>query len=203
MVLNSQNPNTANIIRVEYYFHENVAPRYSAGVDYSVVSNTHPKVYVGGFNSFSGYSGNGTHGSYPLSGVWPDINPIGTDETVDGAGLQINFNNYQNIVILPALESIGQEDALNWMIYASFWGHIKSSPSAGEDFDVYAFATSVITKIPWGQPWLAIVGSILSIILEAGHEISDATTAAALGPATKKSWEKVYNQSGSSIYTKK
>ncbi len=153
VVLDSQDPNIASITRVEYYFHEEVAPRYTAGSDYFLVSGTHPEVYVGGNIGFiDGYSGHGTHGSYPFNGLWPKINPLPlfNTETVDGNGLNINFANYQNIVILPAVESVNIGDPLDWMTFAAFWGHVKSSPSGGENLDLFVTLIPVWMALPWG-----------------------------------------------------
>ncbi|MFQ5606220.1 MAG: hypothetical protein ACE5HS_23355 [bacterium] len=202
VVLDSQNPNAANITRVEYYFHEEVAPRYTAGVDYFLISGTHPKVYVGGYTGFiDGYDGHGTHGSFPDSGVWQDINPIGTNEYVDGLGLQIDFSNYQNIIILPKLESIEVGSTLDWMTFAAYWGHIKSSPSAGEDLDLFSFSSLLFTLVSWSDPWIVLMGALTTAGAAAGHSFADDASIAPLGPGTKDTWETVYNQSGLHIYT--
>ncbi len=201
VVLDSQDPTSASISRVEYYFHEEVAPRYTAGVDYSIVNSTHPAVFVGGHTGFiDGYDGHGTHGSFPDDGNWPNINPIGTDEDVDGFGLHIDFNNYQNIVIMPAIETVQPGDPLEWMTFAAYWGHAKSSPSAGEDLDLFAFGTALATMLPT-SPWLTVISSVTTAAAAAGHHFSDDASIAPIGPAIKDSWEKVYDQSGAHVYT--
>lgn len=204
MVLNSQNPNSASITRVEYYFHEDVAPRYTPGVDYFLISGTHPKVFVGGRTSFLGVSGEGTHGSFPFSGEWPNINLIGTNETVDGLGLHIDFANYQNIVILPAVESVNVGDPLEWMTYAAFWGHVKSSPSAGDNLDLFGLVSPFFCALPVLQPWITIVlGGASGALAVVGANAADDASIAPIGPAIKSTWNKIYNQTGLHHYTER
>lgn len=176
-----------------------------AGSDYFLVSGTHPKVYVGGYIGFiDGYSGHGTHGSFPFNGEWPDINPIGTNETVDGIGLNIDFANYQNIVIIPVVESVNIGDPLDWMTFTAFWGHVKSSPSAGENFDLFASATPIWAALPWGQPWVFFIFGGASLGLgTVGANAADDASIAPIGPAAKDSWEKVFNESGVHVYTER
>jgi len=99
---------------------------------------------VGGYTEFNGISGEGSHASYPWPGTWNNINPVGTDEHVDGNGMLINFDSYKNIIILPNISYVdnghnnfnpfidSNGNNLNWMLYKSAWGHVLSHPSAGE-----------------------------------------------------------------------
>lgn len=205
VVLDDQDPSAANIIRVEYYFHQDVAPRYTPGVDYYLVDGTHPKVYVGGRTDADGYAGNGTHGSYPFDGDWPNINVIGTDETVDGLGLHINFANYQNIILLPNAKAVASGNPLEWMHFGGYWGYPISYPSAGDNItqNLFSITNQVAPNIPIWQPWLSLIGYVVwGGFVGVGIEIIDDSKLAPIGPAFKaNTWNKVYSQTGLHVYT--
>lgn len=183
VILNSQNPTSAQILAVVYYYHEFRTTRTSP----PLINSTHPIVYVGGWNSVSGLAGAGSHGSYPEPGTW-ELNlgfAVGiVEEDVDGLGLQINFNNYNNVVILPRYEHVKnnmpyidpQGNNLDWMVYNSYWGYPISHPSAGEkDFE---FFEALINTLTFGQgtKWFNLP--------------SDVGNLAPAGPPQKVTWER-------------
>ena len=157
VVVNSQNPSQAQINKVVYYYHHEKAVKDPAQI--TIVDQTHAKVYVGGYVSSWGMEGHGSHGSYWRTGVHENINPLGDDETVDGNGLVIDFDNYSNIVILPKfsyvnngnnninpyIDSYGNN--LNFMIFNGLWGHILSTPSAG--YKTYSFFHALVNGWPF------------------------------------------------------
>jgi len=205
VVLDSQIPDFANIIRVEYYFHGSVTPRYSPGTDYYLANSTHPKVFVGGYTSFDGYDGHGSHGSYPLSDNWLNINAANKSEIVDGQGLNINFANYQNVFILPNLQAveIGNPNE-EWMLFGGLWGYPISEPSGGDNLvtTLFDITQNIFPEIPWGQPWTEIAGEgIWGAYVALGYDILEETRMAPLGPAVRSYlWNKVYTQTGLVIY---
>ena len=99
VILNSQNPSQAQIQKVVYYYHNKKSAKNPTQI--TIVNQTHPKVYVGGFVDTFGLSGHGTHASYWNPGTQSNINSNGDEEFVDGQGLNIDFENYSNIIILP------------------------------------------------------------------------------------------------------
>ena len=208
VVLSSQNPATAVITHVEYYFHKYVKYCYIEGSDYWVVGNTHPKVYVGGYGcSIDGYDGYGSHGSYPKAKKWSGVAgkwPAKLDENVHGNGLHINFNNYQNIVILPSIESVDTDNSpLNWMWFASHWGHPQSKPSAGEHVDLLAFTIEFISFIPPTAPYtMALMPFSVGVEIVKDKLIDD-TSLAPRGPVAQDNlWEHIYSNCGWNEYKK-
>jgi len=185
--VNSQNPNQASINSIDYYYHHEVITTIN-----EIINETHPRVYVGGFNSVLGISGHGSHGSYPRSGNWSIIGSGIVTEYVDGQGLEIDFNNYKNIVLIPNtkylnkgnnntnpyIDSYGNN--LNWVIFNSYWGYPLSSPSAGET----TFAFSQILAYTYGAP-IYIPGKLFGW-WELPNNIGNV---APLGPAQQKTWE--------------
>lgn len=92
VILNAQNPNQANILRIDFYFHNHVNTRLYP--DFQLVNGTHPIVYVGGNNA--SFSGNVSGGSYPETGKWKDAGEVGFDENVFGNGRYIPYANFLN-----------------------------------------------------------------------------------------------------------
>ena len=68
VVIDSQIPEDADIIKVDYYFHHYVLTRYTPGVDFYTVDNTHPVIFVGGYSGLA--DGWGSHGCYSIMGAW-------------------------------------------------------------------------------------------------------------------------------------
>jgi len=129
VVVNSQNPNNAAIIEVEYWGHYTQCYERNAN-EAEITSGTHPVVYVAGRTDVLNTAGNGSHANYPESGSFPVGG--GVNEIVDGNGIQINFNGYENLILIPNKAFIDYNDInLGWMHFPSFWGHIQSYPSVG------------------------------------------------------------------------
>ncbi len=156
--MNGQSPSQAQIQKVVYYFHHEKSVKDPTQI--TLVNQTHPKVYVGGYVDSFGMSGHGTHGSYPNPGTHNNINSLGDDEFVDGQGLIIDFDNYSNIIILPDFGYVnnGQNNTvpyidsngnnLNWMVFNAFWGYVLSEPSAG--YTVFTAARGIIAGWTFG-----------------------------------------------------
>lgn len=83
--INSTNPSTASIVKVEYYFHYKYLVRTPG--NFGVYNVTHPKVYVGGQNTGIA-PGVHSGGNYPEAKRWVDVTPFPTyyDEWVNGGG---------------------------------------------------------------------------------------------------------------------
>lgn len=67
VVIDSQIPEDADIIKVDYYFHHFVLIRHTPGVDFYTVDNTHPVIFVGGYSGLA--DGWGSHGCYSIMGA--------------------------------------------------------------------------------------------------------------------------------------
>ena len=84
--------NVADIDFVDYYFHKKVKRCSKALLsDFSsIVDNTHPKVFIGGYGYAANLgSGPNSGGSYPWAGHWDDVAVyliVQIDENVDGLG---------------------------------------------------------------------------------------------------------------------
>ena len=189
VILNSQNPSQAQINKVVYYYHHKKSVRNTSQI--TIVDQTHPKVYVGGYTDELGISGHGTHGSYPNPGVHDDINSFGTDETVDGQGLVIDFDTYANIIILPRFGYVNNDhnninpyidpdgNNLNWMVFNAFWGYVLSEPSAG-----YTIFTTLRAML---DGWTFGVGTYVA---KKWFDLPDNVgNIAAAGPVQNANWE--------------
>ncbi|MCG8605762.1 hypothetical protein MJD09_12295 [bacterium] len=134
--LDSQNPSEANIVEIDFYFHEKVRT-LTAGNFETDGGSTHPKIYVGGEciginQPFNCSPGETTGGSYPAPGIWFDVGPLGYDEYVSGNGPYIpyidfidgNHNDRKGIVILPETGNINYSSSLHlrWFKAAIPWG---------------------------------------------------------------------------------
>ena len=206
VVLDSRDPNVANIIRVEYYFHKCVRCSYNKGVDYFTIGGTHPKVYVGGYGSSpDGYSGYGSHGCYPWpQNDWPDVASV-FNEDIHGNGDEIDFSNYQNIILMPPLSMVDDQSNMAWLLYASHWGHPTSYPTGGQSADGFAFASHILTSLAplTGLPWLSIIPAIAEAVLLYIDISLDDSNLAPLTPSVQPFWERRYdNVEGWEIYTK-
>lgn len=139
--VNSGDPEIAQIIKVRYYHHENFSEYQTDKLQF--VNNTHVKVFVGGYtyvNFPEIFEGNGTHASYPWPGKWK-TKSLNTNDNVDGKGIEINFDAFRNLVIIPRYEYIINRNLieepfinfqgydLSWVRFEGFWGHIVSEPS--------------------------------------------------------------------------
>jgi len=141
VILNSQFPSMANIVEVEYWGHYTQCIERSVE-DAELIQRTHPVVYVAGKTDVLNTAGNGSHANYPESGSYTLLNIFKysiVEEIVDGNGIQINFGNFNNIVLIPNIDYINEDSELKWMHFPSFWGHIHSYPSVGSQ--IIPFAT--------------------------------------------------------------
>jgi len=183
VVLNSQNPSTATIQRVEYYFHHKYMNCYTEGVDYYVVGGTHPKVYVAG-HICTEYCGEGSHGSYPKAKSWRDIKGD-VDEDVHGDGLHIDFDGYKNIIIIPEPDKVDDSSDLNWLIFKGLWGHILSHPSSFELS--YSIGEFLLDELHFGD------------ILQIDYP-EDVGNVAPVGPSYQQPWDDIGSNSGQDVY---
>lgn len=86
--VNSQDPSTASIVKVEYYFHKKYLVRYPGS--FEVDDATHPRVYVGGERP-SWAPGVHSGGNYPEAKYWIDAGEVGVNEYVNGSGPVIDY----------------------------------------------------------------------------------------------------------------
>jgi len=184
VILNSQNPTTATIQRVEYYFHHRYMNCYTPGVDYYVMGGTHPKVYVAG-HICTQYCEEGSHGSYPKAKSWRDIR-ANVDEDVHGDGLHINFDGYKNIIIIPEPDKVDDSSDLNWLKFSGVWGQFLSHPSAEE-------ATLKGTKLILNGLSLGIVDFLHLLPADVGN-------VAPVGPPYQQPWDNIGPDSGQDVY---
>jgi len=185
VVLNSQNPVTTTIQRVEYYFHHKYLNCSTPGVDYYVKNSTHPRVYVAG-HICSEYCGEGSHGSYPKAKRWADIGPFDVDEDVHGDGLHIDFNGYKNIIIIPEPGKVDNSSDLNWLKFKGLWGQVLSHPSSGE-------AALQGAKIFFK----GVLFGILDFLYSPPDDVGNV---APVGPPYQQPWDNLGPDSGQDIY---
>jgi len=183
VVLDSQIPSTADIIRVEYYFHFRVLNRYPPS-EFHVVDQTNPVVFVGGHGELSvplegTWIGDGSHGSYPIFGNWIDVGARGVDEYVDGSGLYLKYNNF-NLEIIPNPSAINysQSPEMSWLKANISWGQLLISHSAGNYF-LYEYST-----IPIVAPFRLMSEIFKNIPNDVGN-------VAPVGPAHNDGWNDV------------
>jgi hypothetical protein len=173
--LDSQNPNEANIVSVQYPYHKVRTIRTSSvtytpaaaealhqevfwddGNDnpafahkYFVIAGTHPVSFGGGRTDEQGIEGWGSHAQYPCPGVWKRkkgiwIASITIEEyvvengSINNETISIDFNNYQNIKVLPprqyVISHLISNPEYNWLVFGGWWGDVVSYPSAEEGF---------------------------------------------------------------------
>jgi hypothetical protein len=201
VVVDSGNVADARIRRVEYYYHEKVMVAYTAGTDYQLADGTHPIVYAGGFTTdqpCSTLAGSGTHGSYPRPGRIDNINSVGSHEMVGGDGLQIDFDNYRNIVLLPKdLPRTVYADnpeltyTVGWQHFAAGWGHPLSKPLPCDHAPFLETIFDIIDRIPFiGRPFNEVAKLVVLGIFKVGQDIYlEDTNKAPPGPRYNTRWE--------------
>lgn len=148
VIVDSQIPNSSNIVEIEYYAHYEDVRERNANTAEIVRGNdnsAHPVVYVSGHQKeIDGCEGNGGHGNFPHAGEYDRIIDLpgdneNIDENVDGQGLEINFHYYNNIELIPNIQYISlnsNQSTLTWMHFPSYSGHVVSHPSAANDFGI-------------------------------------------------------------------
>jgi len=131
VVTTSLNPNEADLLCVDYYFHHKVKRSYKSELinHNSIVGNTHPKVFTGGYGYYAGFgSGPNSGGSYPWTGYWEDVAGYiieNVNENVNGNGIVVNYTvfsqdnnlyNRQGVEILkdPSYENYNSHPWLSW-----------------------------------------------------------------------------------------
>ncbi len=201
VVIDSGRVATARILRVEYYFHEKFIVARTPGTDFEVVDGTHPVVYVGGYTTdtpCSTLAGYGTHGSYPRSGRIDHINPIGSHEIVGGDGLDIDFDGYRNIVLLPSdvprtvyAQNPELTYTVGWQHFAAGWGHPQSYPLPCDHAPFIDKALSFVDKIPGvGRPFKEVAKFVVYSVFQVGQDVYlEDTNKAPVGPRYNTRWE--------------
>jgi len=127
VVTTSLNPSEADIDFVDYYFHKKVKRcDKNLLIQYgSIIANTHPIVYTGGRGTAPTGSGDNSGSSYPETGFWENVAPLGIDENVWGLGVEVaytvfstdnNLYDRQGLEILkdPTYEDYGAHKWLSW-----------------------------------------------------------------------------------------
>jgi len=144
VLVTSQDPAFASLIRVDFYFHHKVTIRHYP--DFEIADNTHPIVYIGGTAAGGNYGVN-TGGSYPETGKWNNIGFASADEYVFGVGPVVAYSEYvdgnpndgRGIVILNDRDKYdySQNPSMSWLNANIPWGHVSvSSPWSWTGIDV-------------------------------------------------------------------
>ncbi|ODS39475.1 MAG: hypothetical protein A7315_10990 [Candidatus Altiarchaeales archaeon WOR_SM1_79] len=132
VVLDSSDPLTAQIVYVEYYFHEFYLICSTPSQDY-FLAGTHPIVFVGGHGDYScggsHGSGEGSHGSYPSPGEWVDVaaaTPCGRpNEYIAGDGRVINYSEFDvRLLNEPSQYNYVEHPEMGWLKANVLWGHV-------------------------------------------------------------------------------
>jgi parallel beta-helix repeat protein len=193
VVITSQDPATAQIDRAIYYFHHYYYIAYTTQVenpeifDCYVIDGTHPVVFTGGYAyceveilgwGITSGEGNGSHGSYPICGTWPEVSPEegwgllpAIDETVDGQGYWIphsaiidnEITDRDGVFIIKGTEDYNyqQNPEMSWLK----------------------------ANIIWGYPYVKSMGT--EVTIPVGYDITNCGNRAPCGPAYNDGWEVV------------
>lgn len=144
VVLTSQDVNSAKIKRVIYYFHKwyYIADKpqsdYPTDFNCYVLDQTHPVVFVGGYwaqdftfvvNLYRGY-GPGSHGSYPVYGLWGNIKKVqGQATSQENIFAPTDFikynhwNTFQTILLRkPSYYDFNIDTELSWLSSNLYFG---------------------------------------------------------------------------------
>jgi hypothetical protein len=157
VVITSDDPHTAEISRIIYYFHhcfkrcEVTQNENPADFDCFVVDGSHPVVFVGGYGNETilGAEGEGwaSHGSYPYDGRWHDVADLEyteVDEYMYNAELSTYVSwceivsetqdNRYGVVLLKERYHYNYDEnpEMSWLQANIYWGHILVS-SFGDD----------------------------------------------------------------------
>lgn len=152
VVISSNDPASAEIVAVDYYFHHFVSSVEGNLSNLHVVDATHPVIYVGGWGRYhiagSVGSGHESGGSYPAYGNWVDVGADvlgeGMDDRIDPGGKIIPYQEVE-VVIYPRIDrhyNSSDEDACGyeyflanpekaWMRADMRWGN-RVTPSQWE-----------------------------------------------------------------------
>jgi hypothetical protein len=193
VVITSQDPATAQIDRVIYYFHFYYYIAYTTQVenpetfDCYVIDGTHPVVFVGGYAyceveilgwGITSGEGSGSHGSYPVCGTWPAVSPEqawgilpAIDETVDRHGYWI-----PNSAIID--NDITDRDGV-FIIKGPEDYNYQQNPEM----------SWLQANIIWGYPYVKSMGTEVTIPI--GYDITDCGNRPPCGPAYNNGWEVV------------
>jgi hypothetical protein len=178
VVVDSEIPQSASIVYIEYFFHFHLMRRFTAGEGYHVVDDTHPVVFVGGwgyldppFQCFTSEGhGYGSHGSYPIFGFWPaaggNIICVGdVDETLNQSGLYRKWCEFDLEVIRdPGAIDFNANPELSWLKARIPWGHLDVN-SPGEWTELIPFfgpdnVGEMPPASPPNQPTWSTVGEV-------------------------------------------
>ncbi|MCK5076888.1 MAG: hypothetical protein KAR38_10955, partial [Calditrichia bacterium] len=180
VIIDNQNPATASIIEVDYYFHHHVLTVNSPEVDFRLFDQTHPVVFVGGYSGVS--DGWGSHGSYPTTGLWiaaaydtrNDIEDgIYISEIVTSDGNYLKYNEFE-LTILPEPDVINYNThpEMSWLSARLYWGELLVPSPGYEELEKlreklrkiesitgglidYNLPNDVGNNPPWGPKWNA------------------------------------------------
>jgi|GEM_PF-1028624 len=189
VVITSQDPAVAQIDRVIYIFHHYYWTAYDtqeenpAEFDCYVIDGAHPVVFVGGHGAEdhlgSHGEGHGSHGSYPIYGLWDAVSPMDwfgiipeIDEHVDGEGRFIPYRHIidddtsdnDGVVIIRGVEDYDYNvnPEMSWLAAKILWG--------------YPYVHSFCTNLEWYPP---------------GVDPTNVGNQAPGGPAHNDGWEVV------------
>ncbi|MFQ5771636.1 MAG: hypothetical protein ACE5HX_13950, partial [bacterium] len=144
---------------------------------YFVINQTHPVTFGGGFLSNYGVWGYGSHAQYPTPGKWVrtevPVVVVLNEFVVAGGSIDLetvpfNFNNYQNIKIIPprqyVIDNLRRDPNFNWLVFGGWWGHWRSLPTAGDRLiivDILDFISEILDFIP--LPFIPFLPDVIEI----------------------------------------
>lgn len=172
VVVTSDDPATAQLVEVAYYFHHRYLVTTEnqlqdpVNYDYHVVDTFHPVVFVGGYSSktiFTGEhgSGYGSHGCYPAVGLWASVEQNTTgiyDEDISGDGDYVDWRTFAwnscegskyGIVLIRnrnTYDFSGADKSMSWLSARIPWGSTVVR-SLGNTNDLYQFFGEFIPAI--------------------------------------------------------
>ena len=155
VIISSDDPETAVVTEVVYYFHEECVVCYDTQVespsqfDCYIMDESHPVIFVGGWgeNEALGEYGAGeaSHASYPVHGLWENVsevvweNPVQDqilftpNDYIDSDGKFIPWwefvaatdGNKYGIVLLKEPSCYYGNREMDWLSADIFWGHFR------------------------------------------------------------------------------
>ncbi len=160
VVIDSDDPCTAEITRAIYYFHESfkicekAQSEYPNEFDFYVVGGSHPVVFVGGYGEkeYQGSTGSGpgSHGCYPVYGGWDNVKGIYVE--IFGIG-EIHITDIcedvhsQGQIYIPWCEIVNAK-------LGDSYGVVLLKEPGYYNYDVNYEMSWLAANILWGYPYV-------------------------------------------------